>query len=359
MTPVAENVQFRALTGIRALSMYMVFLHHHGHDLPAGPWSIVHRLLDQFYAGLVLFFVLSGFLIAYRYAGMEPSEVRRYLVRRCARVIPLYLLLTTLTYAVFLCTDPRPWTVLLAEYLANITFIKGWFDDLKFTGILQAWSLTVEWTFYLLAPWLFVLIRRWRWYLIVLPIGFIGVGLAAVAICGDDAPFGFMRSNVFLFACTFLGRCPEFFVGIALALLLRRYGQRSPTRHATLIGAVVIMVLLATASVLEVDYAQPEGVLIIGTLLPVFGVAPLFWGLMTENTWAARMLGSPVAVLLGRTSYAFFLLHLGVVFTAIQSFTSNGIVTFVVLSALAWSLFRFVEEPLNAYVKRRWSPSPR
>ena len=42
----------------------------------------------------------------------------------------------------------------------NIFFIRGFFDDLKFTGVGQGWSLTVEECFYLLAPVLFIGIKR-------------------------------------------------------------------------------------------------------------------------------------------------------------------------------------------------------
>src|SRR5665213_3289728 len=84
-TPVSANrVYFPALDGIRAMAFLMVFA---GHYLRL-PWG---------WAGVDVFFVLSGFLIT----GIlfdtrdELHRVRNFYVRRTLRIFPLY-------YAVFL-----------------------------------------------------------------------------------------------------------------------------------------------------------------------------------------------------------------------------------------------------------------
>ncbi|WP_374226272.1 acyltransferase family protein [Flavobacterium oreochromis] len=101
---------------------------------------------------IILF--LSGFLIANRYFD-EKVIWKSYFINRFARIYPSFFILTTLT---FLYTSYKT-NVFNAEiYLSNITFIKGFFNNLKFTGIAQSWSLTVEEFFYLLAP--FFLLRK-------------------------------------------------------------------------------------------------------------------------------------------------------------------------------------------------------
>src|SRR5688572_9369775 len=83
---------YPALTSLRFLAALLVFLFHFP---PVGPaWDV---LGGEGHVGVNIFFVLSGFLIALRYAeGFARGEIHvgEYFVRRAARILPLY-------YAVF------------------------------------------------------------------------------------------------------------------------------------------------------------------------------------------------------------------------------------------------------------------
>jgi peptidoglycan/LPS O-acetylase OafA/YrhL len=84
-----------ALTGIRALAAVWVVLDHFGVPLfallpglrPAAP------LVASGFLGVEIFFVLSGFIIAYNYAESlsEGGSYRRYLWARAARIYPVHL----------------------------------------------------------------------------------------------------------------------------------------------------------------------------------------------------------------------------------------------------------------------------
>ena len=88
------------------------------------------------------------------------------------RIFPVYLVLLTLKYA----SGARPSG---EEMLLNYTLFKGFSDNYIFTGIPQSWSLTVEMTFYCLAPFLYVAGKERKWkpllYLLLL---FVAVSLA-------------------------------------------------------------------------------------------------------------------------------------------------------------------------------------
>ena len=64
--PTDTTRMIPALTGLRAVAAYAVFLHHYN-PAPAGTFG--YRLFAQGYVGVSIFFVLSGFLIHYRYAN--------------------------------------------------------------------------------------------------------------------------------------------------------------------------------------------------------------------------------------------------------------------------------------------------
>ena len=88
-----ERGQIPALTGVRALAAFLVFFHHHPTKfLIVGPLA----LWLEMHVGVTLFFVLSGFMITWRYDRRGPrpeSFLRGYFVNRFARIYPLYLAL--------------------------------------------------------------------------------------------------------------------------------------------------------------------------------------------------------------------------------------------------------------------------
>ena len=88
-----EGGQIPALTGVRALAAFLVFFHHHRTS-----WLIVGplELWWELHVSVTLFFVLSGFVITWRYDRQGPvreSLLRQYFVNRFARIYPLYLAL--------------------------------------------------------------------------------------------------------------------------------------------------------------------------------------------------------------------------------------------------------------------------
>ena len=149
---------------MRGLAVLIVFLFHYAGGAQSQNLLVrtVGSLVELGWSGVTLFFVLSGYLIS----GILWSSRgrtgwwRRFLVRRCLRLFPLYyfalaLLLLSLWWN---GTFQTGWNRLLifALYLQNC------FSDVpvdRITGLrfFHFWSLSVEEQFYLL--WPFVLIR--------------------------------------------------------------------------------------------------------------------------------------------------------------------------------------------------------
>lgn len=98
-----------ALTGVRAIAAWMVFIHHFNplsnatnHRI-AADWApeFLFRFFNEFHVGVTIFFVLSGFLICFRYYDnfhFTSVWFRKYLKNRVARIYPMYFLLTLLTF---------------------------------------------------------------------------------------------------------------------------------------------------------------------------------------------------------------------------------------------------------------------
>jgi peptidoglycan/LPS O-acetylase OafA/YrhL len=108
--------------------------------------------IDRLNVGVAIFFVLSGFLIFRPFAhslihGSPLPKTRNYYLKRAARILPAYWL------ALFVLAGLDALTIKNSSGLIrNIFLVHPFTEDNVFTGIAQAWTLSVELSFYLAAP---------------------------------------------------------------------------------------------------------------------------------------------------------------------------------------------------------------
>src|SRR5690242_19388675 len=92
---------FPSLTGLRAVAAFMVYFHHFNVFREWKGMNLIAGMVDEFNIGVTIFFVLSGFLIYYRYAetaSMTRAFWWKYAKNRIARIYPMYFILTTITF---------------------------------------------------------------------------------------------------------------------------------------------------------------------------------------------------------------------------------------------------------------------
>jgi peptidoglycan/LPS O-acetylase OafA/YrhL len=350
---------FPALTGVRAVAAFMVLIHHFNFFRAETFGVPVHNFTSELHVGVTIFFVLSGLLIGYRYIGLKRIPLRSYFANRFARIYPMYFLLTTLTYGVLWQTKEQSGQELIKEYLLNLTFLRGLFEQYLYTGISQGWSLTVEEMFYLSAPLAFWLIQRsWHW-LWRFPLLLLALGCMLVLVARHQPWDGFFSSFDFLFQYVYFGRVGEFFVGITLAWLLRRYPAGTTTpRFITwagvtgIMGCVGVLALLHGPQEFDFGVLTPTGMAVNNLVLPVFGIAPLLWGLMREKTILQQLLSSRLLVLLGKSSYVFYLIHMGVMRQFLRGLLPNTVFCVLALYLISIGLYAWAEEPLNTWLRR-------
>jgi peptidoglycan/LPS O-acetylase OafA/YrhL len=337
-----------ALTGLRAVAAYLVFLHHYN---PVATDGWPHQLIAQGYIGVTVFFVLSGFLIYHRYAESYFSRTnwswRLYYQNRFARIVPLYALLLLFTSSVSIAQGkPVHWF----EFVLNLTLTKGFFESYKFSGIAQSWSLTVEECFYLVAPWLFALLRRWG--PLLLTITLVSLGLFLWLTIGALNWHGLFGSFPFVLFYTFFGRSFDFVTGMWLAH--RWHQDKLPRiRHVTDKGLLLICSSLGwqtyiTRAITNSEMQLWSEIVVYNFILPV-GIGILLLGLVQGPSGLQRFLAHPTMQALGRSSYAFYLIHIGVIARLVQRTVSgsNFGVLFVLLVLIAFSLYTWIEKPLQ------------
>ena len=361
MISTKPNQYFPALTGVRALAAYMLFIHHYEPFDEANYGSVIYHFFREMHIGVALFFVLSGFLIACRYLNSTGINYRKYIVNRIARIYPMYFILTTITFLVWAITKEQDHLKDLTFnlYLANISFIKGYSETYKFSGVAQGWSLTVEETFYLIAPLSFLLIRKNRINLLIIPLVILSTGCLLVFICKDHDLLGFFSTYEFMFNYTFFGRCFEFFIGIALAVFLQQNPSVRDTKYLTYVGLLIILLCAFSLSLVRGDadfgIRQPIGKLINTFLMPLFGIAVFYYGLVTETTLLSKLFSSKPMQLLGKSSYIFYLIHIGVLALFLDQYITDNFLLFVTINIIAVVMFLFIEEPLNNLIRKKYS----
>lgn len=380
-----------ALTGVRALAAYLVFISHFEYVFDGNFPHAVQRFLQEFHMGVTIFFVLSGFLITYRYYNnfhLTKDWFKQYLKNRVARIYPMYFLLTVLAFVYYYFThDPKITKGFFSPVLLllmHVTFIRGFFAGLWDTGIAQGWSLTVEECFYFSAPFIFLLSKRFR-KLFIQPFVITGVALLLVLIFRNFDWYGFFGNFTFAMIYTFLGRCFEFFVGIQLALILLNKGvARNNNIKYTYIGFLLMTVCVGIMSQLPIPQGwmaglhNPFGIITNNYLLPPC-IAMFFYGLLTESTVFKTILSFKFVELLGKSSYIFYLIHLGYIRDFLNDWINkandwvfeyydkhniswehspfendivNLVIQFILLNGLSILLFKTIEEPMNHYIRK-------
>jgi peptidoglycan/LPS O-acetylase OafA/YrhL len=117
--------------------------------------------LAQLNLGVSIFFVISGFLLyrpfgAARLAGERSPPLLPYAIRRVARIVPAYWVALTII-ALWL---PVSGTFTAEGIVTYYGFLQAYDPDTVTGGIGQAWTLTVEVSFYTLLPLLAIGDRR-------------------------------------------------------------------------------------------------------------------------------------------------------------------------------------------------------
>jgi peptidoglycan/LPS O-acetylase OafA/YrhL len=350
--------QIRALTGIRFFAALDVVLFH---TSGWADWSggVLRGIVSSGYVAVSLFFVLSGFILAYTY-GQRGIERREFYVARFARIYPVYALGLVLAAPFFVRDHVRAHALgsMLGRGAAVTTLLQAHVPSWALAWNPPAWSLSVEAFFYLLFPWLLPPLLQCsrttaRVIAIAAWLGSMGLIGAYLAWSGDAPTYA--SEGTWLDAVRYgpIARVPELVVGIVLGRELLE-GARLPE----IAGGLSVM---ATLGALALAPWLPYLLIHNGLFVPLFALVIL--SLATHEGRLARALGSAPLVALGDASYALYILH--VPFFMIVRSTTKALAPalietgtfralYVVLAVvLSLVTFRAVEVPLRSLLRRR------
>jgi peptidoglycan/LPS O-acetylase OafA/YrhL len=362
-----DRPRLPALTSLRFLAAFHVVLFHlYAMSILVGS-GLYRRLASVGYVGVSLFFVLSGFILVYTYAG-RTWTVGDFWRARFARIYPAYLfsLLLTAPPFFYVCIKLKDMDIpffawfkthlLLCSTLVPL-LLQSWVPGAALAWNTPAWSLSVEAFFYLVFPilvtWLFrSRNRRLAWILAVAWLISLAMSSAYWWWAPDGAPYQDDRSLnlMWLNALKFnpLARLPEFVMGACCGFLFLRKSVDRKWASPLLVAGLLVFVLIV---VLSPNIAYP--VMHNSALAPAF--AAIIFGLALRPRWTSFLEIKPL-VLLGDASYTLYLLHsviLGIYFSPfgqLRHLSFWGILIGLLIPiAVALLVYRWIEQPA-----RRW-----
>jgi exopolysaccharide production protein ExoZ len=307
-------------------------------------WDIGNRGVD-------VFFVISGFIIAY----IGTSKPESFFLRRMIRVVPFYWAATLFVFAIvsavphlFRTTQDDP-----VHLIYSLLFIpREAPDGGMWPTLVLGWSLNYEMFFYALFAISLWISRRWA---PVVTCGWIAMLVVLIRASGtDSSTIGFYAKPIVF----------EFCLGVVVFYLYQWVDERREVlaRFAAgklLVGAVFVGSLLAIA-VLEQHYRGEVSRLWVAGI-PAFFI--VLSALLLERLYGVRT-KSKLIYLLGEASYIIYLVHPYIIYTVLRlakldsSLPVPALVLVIVglialSSAISVAIHVWFERPVMGYLRKR------
>jgi peptidoglycan/LPS O-acetylase OafA/YrhL len=330
------------IDGLRALAVVSVVIFH------AFAW-----LIPGGYAGVDVFFVISGYLITTNILnGLNESTftIQGFYQRRVRRIFPALVTMLALVYAfgwlVLLATEYRQFGKHVgsgASFISNIILWQesGYFDTSSAVKPLtHLWSLGIEEQFYIVWPLLLWAIFKLRLHILT----------STVVLAVVSFGFGLWSLNNDVVGAYYspINRFWELLSGAILAAVMLKRTDGDKANKWQQAGSIVGLILIVfTMFSLDGQSSFPGW----NALAPTVGAA-LMIGCGPQTLTARRIFSLRAIVWVGLISFPLYLWHWPLLTFAriISSAMPTAQVRFgaVVLSVvLSWATYRLIEKPLR------------
>lgn len=331
-----NNKHMPALDGLRGIAALIVVVSHYSNETNLWGGSLGSGAGQ---AGVILFFILSGFLITKLHIDQQfnLTNCGTYAIRRIARVYPYFVIVAALP--AFLVWVGFPGKIGMVEidsfpkYLRQILLVER--------GANVFWTIQVEILFYASFIGIWIFARAVRNSIIV----FVVVALVMVCSLLLKPKTGFL----------FFDSAHIFLIGVLSAIAYKWM----PNRLTGLAWSVAgLSLLLSVPLTFPVIYKSLTGVEIDPwlSILVLAQLATLFNLSLRGSGLLGGFLSSKVLVWLGKISYSIYLLHYFVLvgFLSLAGPVTNHAIYFTCVMSLvipiSWVGYKYVEMPVQRLV---------
>ena len=353
-----QKIYFPNLNGLRFIAALLVIVHHIEQIKSIfridNYWGSVPFVEIIGKLGVILFFVLSGFLITYLLLAEEHRfkaiNIKNFYVRRILRIWPLYFLIIILSFLVFPHIDifslpgytedavySNLWLKLLLYTLFYSNLVLAFLGAVPFAS--HTWSIGTEEQFYLVWPVLLKIVKQNRIMLMVMIILFyVAFNFSLATHYTDFLPF---KKNIRSFWSMFNIDCMAI-GGIFAILLFQKSKLLNPLQNSSLFYASVILVTM---------------MMIIGVHIPFihYEVYSLLFAIIILNFATNKnmkiSLENRAFNYLGNISYGLYMYHPIAIVMALAisthlNYTENWLIyllSFVITAAIASISYKYYE----------------
>jgi peptidoglycan/LPS O-acetylase OafA/YrhL len=369
-----------ALTGLRCFAaLNIVFFHFSNPDwfdfrgvfhLPwLSAYPVTLRLnfapvVNAGYLSVSFFIMLSGFVLAYNYAGRARAgklDKVRFWEARWTRLYPVYLLSLLLGWQMISVEygAHRHWMFWLGMGLTPL-LMQGWVPEIATFWNTPAWTMSAEAFYYVIFPWVAAWKKPLRGRLLARMALVWGVAMIPGALYVHFSPDGIAHPDRFswgpwlqVLKFTPMPHLPSFLFGVLLANL-----DETIPRAGRLRVLVGLAGFAGVYGILMLGQRVPYALIHDGLLIPLFGSIVL--GLAGTNL-LARLFSFRVMVFVGESSYCLYLLHFNLwnmlhasgVLVALHLMRFDPWISYAILVGLGLVALHLVEKPAQK-VLRSW-----
>lgn len=341
------------LDGLRGVAIVLtLFLHYVSRSgyFPVDhvPWPIAN-LLDSFWSGVDIFFVLSGYLIGGIIIDNRNAVnfFRLFYLRRALRILPLAFLVISIAYLAMPALGAGFPNDRQVPSWAYFFFINNFWTASgvsAYPPLGPMWSLSIEEQFYLIAPAFILLVSHRKWT----------TALIFIVLASPWIRLFSSWLSVWDFT---LYRLDGLSMGMLVAILLREqaflnYAAANPWSIKAITFGVVAITLLFS---LSPEFSTREKIAF-GISLNSFAAASVIVYLhFNRDSGFSRALSRAWLVVLGRWSYFLYLTHMPILFCAMAIGLPHplqpmaALATCLLGAAVSW---RYFEKPLIDYGRR-------
>lgn len=343
-----RSSRFESLDGLRGVAAFIVVLHHctatyFGMPFPSWIRYSPLRLVTDGRAAVLVFFVLSGFVLFYSLQSRRGSEYWSYITKRFLRIYP--------PFAVAILASALLWTVVQPHVIAGLSawFNYGNWQPRPTVGLVAAhlamtnnkdfqgldvvmWSLVHEARISVIFPVIALCVTR-NWLVTFLLAAIISEASRRLA-AGQLLNLWYSPVDTLQFVILF----------VCGAVLAQKSSFIRNTISSLSVTQTVICWIAALAALVSSTSSSSYSIF-------AEAGAAIVVALSFADTSAAKLLSSPFPAWLGKISYSLYLVHLPVLFALVHIFWGHIPLVTILGIAVASSLiladvmYRFVEAP--------------
>lgn len=331
-------MEIRKLNMLRGIAALNVVVSHYSNETGI-LWGALGHGAGQF--GVMLFFMLSGFLMSYLYLNIEfnITNIQNYAVARIARVIPLFLFVVLMSYFFQV--------IGIKGVLYDIQNLKSLISNLALlSGTSVLWTIGPEIQFYIFFIFLWFLTAKRTEYL------YIFISFVLLLLIFFDFPNPQVHFKELSIDTKLIRSLPYFFAGVVFASLYKKW---TPPNHLQSSAFLLTLLIIPLFYPIIFHFITGKTHEMWADFGLFFSFSLVFFALVFLVPHDNKFLSNYIGDFLGKISYSLYLLHLPILNLLKNPAKAHPmifLVVFITISLLiSYLSYWLLENPLRKFIR--------